>query len=591
MKTLRQKALVGTGSVFALVALSGGAGIWASQTLSAAIEDGQKDAALLRAHLTADMMHDALRSDVLAAVTARNAAAGLSFDEVRADLREHAQNFRDNIESEQALASNDAQREAIASVDAPLREYVAAAERLVDLAEANPDAAIAGIPAFMQLFGQLEEAMEGVTEVIATDADASAVVARDNASFASILMIVVLVLGALAAAALSLGVQRLFLRPVNAMTDAMTRLAGGDETVDPPYAERSDEIGAMGRALAAFKKAGADAKIAEKAAQTRAEALVNESFGEAISRLADGDLTYRIDRQVPEAYAQLQRDFNAALEKLQQAMQTVSSNTRSMNSSAHEVSTAANDLARRTEQQAASLEETAAALDEITATVRRTADSATQANRVVGGAREQAAQSGQIVGEAVAAMSAIESSAKQISQIIGVIDEIAFQTNLLALNAGVEAARAGEAGRGFAVVASEVRALAQRSSEAAKEIKSLINASSKQVETGVDLVSRTGDALQEIVARVEQITGLVADISASTHEQSSGLSQVNTAINQMDQVTQQNAAMVEESTAASQSLATEASSLSELVAQFKTAGRSAVMAQQRRVAAFAQGAH
>jgi methyl-accepting chemotaxis protein len=193
------------------------------------------------------------------------------------------------------------------------------------------------------------------------------------------------------------------------------------------------------------------------------------------------------------------------------------------------------------------------------------------------------------VRDAVAAMSAIEDSAKRISQIIGVIDEIAFQTNLLALNAGVEAARAGEAGRGFAVVASEVRALAQRSSEAAKEIKTLINASSQQVESGVDLVSRTGDALRDIVTGVEQIVGLVAEISASTQEQATGLAQVNTAINQMDQVTQQNAAMVEESTAASQSLANEAGELAHLVSQFKTDAVPDVQARKERVAAYVRG--
>jgi len=590
MKTLRQKALAGTASVFALVALSGGAGIWATQTLSGAISDGERDATLLRAHLTADMMHDALRSDVFATITAQSPAAGLSMEEVRADLREHAETFRANIESERSLAATDEQRQAIANVEAPLREYVEAAERLVDLAERDPAAALAGVPAFMQQFGELEDAMGAVTDVIAADAESSVVLANQNASFSSMLMIAMLVLGAIAACAIAVGVDRLFIKPVNALTEAMTKLAGGDESVEPPFVGRGDEIGAMGGALAAFKQAGIDAKEAEKAAQTRAELLVNESFGEGVGKLAAGDLTFRIDRRVPEAYSGLQRDFNAAMERMQQTMQTVSTNTTSMTSSANEVSLAANDLARRTEQQAASLEETAAALDEITATVRRTAEGTRRADLVVSGAREQAQRSGVVVRDAVAAMSAIEDSAKRISQIIGVIDEIAFQTNLLALNAGVEAARAGEAGRGFAVVASEVRALAQRSSEAAKEIKTLIMASSQQVENGVDLVSRTGEALQEIVTQVEQITGLVAEISASTQEQASGLGQVNTAINQMDQVTQQNAAMVEESTAASQSLANEASELSHLVAQFKTSGRSNVNAQQQRVAAFAKGA-
>src|SRR5690606_13221901 len=207
---------------------------------------------------------------------------------------------------------------------------------------------------------------------------------------------------------------------------------------------------------------------------------------------------------------------------------------------------------------------------EITATVNRTADGARQASRVVQTARNEAEASGAVVSDAVAAMTAIEQSSNQIGAIIGVIDEIAFQTNLLALNAGVEAARAGDAGRGFAVVASEVRALAQRSADAAKEIKTLITASGRQVEQGVALVGQTGQALGRIVAEVAEIDGLMSEISASAQEQATGLQQVNTAVNQMDQVTQQNAAMVEESTAASHSLSQEADALAASVARFRT---------------------
>ncbi len=588
MKTLKQKALVGTASVFALVAISGAAGIWTAMTLGAALTDGERDSELLRAHMTADMMHDALRADVLGALAAREQGSGLRMSDIQADLREHAENFRTNIQHEKELATTEAERQAIANVEEPLGTYVAAAERLVGLAQSNPEQAMNELSGFMRQFSELEEAMEGVTNVISEDANSSVAAANSSANFASMLMIAMLVIGALAAAAIAFGVERLFIRPVNTITDAMTRLAGGDESVDPPFVGRGDEIGAMGEALAAFKQAGIDHKLEEKAAQERNEQLVNESFGEGLSKLAAGDLTYRLDGAVPAAYAELQRDFNTAMDRMQQAMRAIADNTGSMTSGASEISQAADDLARRTEQQAASLEETAAALDEITATVRKTADGARQANAVVAGARAEAEKSSVVVADTVAAMSAIEDSAKRISQIIGVIDEIAFQTNLLALNAGVEAARAGEAGRGFAVVASEVRALAQRSSEAAKEIKSLIMASSQQVESGVDLVSRTGGALQEIVKRVEQITGLVAEISASTQEQSAGLGQVNTAINQMDQVTQQNAAMVEESTAASHSLANEADALSKLVSHFKTGARGA-RGQQERVAAYARG--
>jgi methyl-accepting chemotaxis protein len=253
-----------------------------------------------------------------------------------------------------------------------------------------------------------------------------------------------------------------------------------------------------------------------------------------------------------------------------------------MRSGADEISKAADDLSRRTEQQAASLEETAAALDQITATVRKTADGANHAQGVVQTARANAAESAHVVKRATDAMGEIESSSKQIGQIIGVIDEIAFQTNLLALNAGVEAARAGDAGKGFAVVASEVRALAQRSAEAAKEIKTLINASSAQVGQGVSLVAETGKALQLIVEQVAEINGIVTEIAASAQEQATGLHQVNTAVNQMDQVTQQNAAMVEESTAASHSLAGEAVEVARLIGQFKTGSAAPAQASAPR---------
>ena len=319
-----------------------------------------------------------------------------------------------------------------------------------------------------------------------------------------------------------------------------------------------------------FVKFATDITAAELEREQRAEtdaAVVNETAA-GLSALASGDLAHRITMAFPGEYARLQTDFNAAMDKLEEAMGVIGSNASAMQSGAGEISQAADDLSRRTEQQAATLEETAAALDEITATVKRTAQGAEQAGTVVVDAKAAAEQSGVVVGRAVAAMGEIERSSDQISQIIGVIDEIAFQTNLLALNAGVEAARAGDAGRGFAVVASEVRALAQRSAEAAKEIKSLIAASSGHVKDGVGLVRETGEALSAIVERVSEINGLMAEITASAQEQATALSQVNTAVNQMDQTTQQNAAMVEQSTAASHNLSQEAAELAVLVGKF-----------------------
>jgi methyl-accepting chemotaxis protein len=288
-----------------------------------------------------------------------------------------------------------------------------------------------------------------------------------------------------------------------------------------------------------------------------------------LNKLSDGDLSQAIEKPFIPSLERLRTDFNAASDKLKHAMATVANNARAISAGSNEIRTAADDLAKRTEQQAASVEETAAALEEITTTVKDSSRRAEEAGQLVAQTRDHAEHSGQVVRDAIGAMDQIETSSREISNIIGVIDEIAFQTNLLALNAGVEAARAGEAGKGFAVVAQEVRELAQRSAKAAKEIKNLITASGSQVQNGVSLVTRAGSALQEIATQVHDINTNVVAIVEAAREQSTALGEINQAINTVDQGTQQNAAMVEEQTAASHGLAREAAALFELLEQFK----------------------
>ncbi|ADM09831.1 methyl-accepting chemotaxis protein McpD [Parvularcula bermudensis HTCC2503] len=307
---------------------------------------------------------------------------------------------------------------------------------------------------------------------------------------------------------------------------------------------------------------------------SRDQRKVVEALKEGLSRLSAGDLTAKITEEFPDEYVEILENYNLAIEKLNATLSDIVVNSRSIDQSTQEVNQAADDLSKRTESQAASLEETAAALDEAVKSVADTAETAGQANQIVEKTSNDARNGGEIVKNAVHKMGEIEASSSEISQIIGVIDEIAFQTNLLALNAGVEAARAGEAGRGFAVVASEVRSLAQRSSDAAKEIKDLITTSSRHVSDGVSLVGQAGEALGRIVEGVSDVTAMVTKISAAAKEQSRGLAEINTAVGQMDEVTQQNASMVEETTAASHQLRQMASSLASSLAAFNTSASS-----------------
>ncbi|MUZ75730.1 HAMP domain-containing protein [Agrobacterium vitis] len=390
-------------------------------------------------------------------------------------------------------------------------------------------------------------------------------------------------------------------RPIERLRLRMTSLAKGETRAEIDGAGRGDELGQMAAAVAVFRdnaldrerleaeaeasrglsekeRAERDAQRAKDAADTK---FAVEALAEGLTRLADGDVSYRITVPFVAGLDGLRSNFNSSVQKLQQALVTVRQNARGIDAGANEIRSAADDLSHRTEQQAASVEETAAALEQITTTVKDSTRRAEEAGSLVSKTRDGAERSGEVVRKAVAAMQEIEKSSSEISNIIGVIDEIAFQTNLLALNAGVEAARAGEAGKGFAVVAQEVRELAQRSANAAKDIKGLIVSSGQQVQAGVQLVAETGSSLETIVGEVQEINRHVTAIVEAAREQSVGLQEINTAVNTMDQGTQQNAAMVEQTTAASHSLAKEAATLSDLLSRFK-------LEDHGKVVAFAQ---
>ncbi|WHA42102.1 methyl-accepting chemotaxis protein [Agrobacterium larrymoorei] len=405
-----------------------------------------------------------------------------------------------------------------------------------------------------------------------------------------VLMAAIIFLGAALMIAFSSVMAMTVVRPIRQMVGAMGRLAAGQIDSGEISSGRRDEIGDMEQAVEVFRQSAirnreleaAEAGNRERAERERAEmqraaeeeaearlAQATSTFAASMKRLAAGDMLCELHEPLSSQFEALRHDFNSSVHQLRETLASVGQSVSTVTGGSQEVSSASDDLSRRTEQQAASLEETAAALEQITANVASTSKRSAEARAVVRDAREKAGSSGNVVRNAVAAMGKIEDSSRQIGQIIGVIDEIAFQTNLLALNAGVEAARAGEAGKGFAVVAQEVRELAQRSAKAAKEIKQLIGNSEIAVSEGVRLVSDTGSGLNEIAELVQSVNAHMDAIATAAQEQSAGLAEVNTAVNHMDQATQQNAAMVEEMNAAGAALAQESAKLKGLLSHFQ----------------------
>jgi methyl-accepting chemotaxis protein len=397
----------------------------------------------------------------------------------------------------------------------------------------------------------------------------------------------------LAGLAISIAAGLLFanrtVNPLRRLTGAMAELANGRLETAVPERGRTDEIGDMAAALQVFKDNALALKDAEaqaveqqrradearqrneqeRAAAARQVAMVVDALGHGLERLAKGDLSYRLSEQFAAEYRKVQDDYNAAIGQLQETISAIIDSTREVSSAAVQASNSTTDLSQRTEEQAAGLEQTAATMEQISATVKKNSENAQQASRFATETRVVASRGGEVVADAVKAMARIEESSRKVAEIIVVIDEIARQTNLLALNAAVEAARAGEAGRGFAVVASEVRSLAQRSSQAAKDIKDLITNSSGQVREGVDLVNRAGSSLQEIVTSIARVANIVSDIASASSEQASGLDQISTALAKMDEVTQQNSALVEESAATAKMLEQESESMTERVGFFQ----------------------
>ncbi len=528
------------------------------------------------ATMDGDMMHDALRADVLNAVVTGPEADAAAQQQIGTDVEDHATRFLSDIEKVKALPLEAAVLAQVDKTRPLIQTYLDAARATSATALRDRAAGQTALPGFLDVFGQLETQMGTLDEMIEKVGNSAGQSAIDqNATYLQ----VIIYASALAVAILlisNLLISRSITKPLIRVRDAIKEVAqgnlGGRYSNFDRKSDLNDEVSEVARYLEQLRirlREAIEMEAAISRTQQDQEAVV-EALSLGLGNLSTGNLSQTIQLPFPPNYETLRGNYNASVERLNQTITQVVRASRSIRGQSDEITRASEELARRTENQAATLEETAAALDELTTSVKSAANSARDVETIVQAARREAEDSGKVVLSAVDAMNGIEKSSDQISQIIGVIDDIAFQTNLLALNAGVEAARAGDAGRGFAVVASEVRALAQRSSDASKEIKTLISSSSQLVGRGVQAVGSAGRALTTMVERVANISNLVSAIAVGAQEQSLGLGEVNVGVTQLDQVAQKNAAMVEQSMVATQSLRDEAIGLDGLVTHFTT---------------------
>ena len=552
------------GALLALMLLCGGTGIGAAWVQSGALHRQTESSSLLANHELADMMHDAVRSDVLGALQALDPLSGLKQDDILNDFNEHLKNLRSGIAADAAYKGSADVEAATSKLAEPMEAYAKSATHMIGLTRSDPDRAKHELPAFFAEFRVLEKSMGDASDAITANSVKTTKSAEAIGTYAMVLLIVTMALGIGGILAFVVLAVRRVVRPVEGLAGTMRELGAGNLAVEVTGADRQDELGDMAKAMLEFRN---QLQAAEESKQAQAQLIV-DSLGEGLTALANGDLTTEVSANLQAPFTALKDNFNSAVTSLRTLIGSVAESAATLRTGSNEIAQASEDLARRTESNAASLEETSAAITQMNQRLQATATGAQRTFDRADGAMKSVANGRGTTDEAVQAMTRVSDSAKGIDSVIEGLDKIAFQTRVLAMNAAVEAGRAGEAGRGFAVVADLVSALAMRAEEEAGRARDQLTATQTDIVTAVDRVQGVDHALLNISNDVDEVHKLLAGIATDNQAQSTAIVEISAAVGAMDAATQQNAAMVEETSAAARSLTSEVAALSERAARF-----------------------